>query len=422
MEVCGGHTHAIAKHGLEDLLPPGSSTCTARAARSASSRWAAWTTRSPWPSGRGEFATFGDMLRVPGHGEACSRRRREARTCGWSTRRSTPSTRARPSPTARSSSSRSASRRPRRRRRSRCTRPRAAVAELLGLLQPRDDRPAAPGDPRHTGYRIDAFIAPGHVSTVIGTAPYAFIPAITASRSSSRLRAARHPPVDGDDLRQRAEGRCEVENQYTRVVRPEGNPQAIAAIAETMELRETFEWRGLGVIARSALQLRPDSPSGTRRTGLNCRAAVQIRRPASAAGARRRDQALGVQGVRHACTPERPFGTCMVSDRGRVRGVLRLRPARGVTRGGGLVTLADGSGGKATRRLVEGLFVQELSNPLLDELGEPPSPTGSRSRPTRSSSSRFSSRAVTSASSRSTGRSMTSPSPAPSRAGSALGS
>ena len=53
-----------------------------------------------------------------------------------------------------------------------------------------------------------------------------------------------------------------------------------------------------------------------------------------------------------------------------MRGVLQLRPARSVTRSGGLVTLADGSGGKATRRLVEGLFVKELSNPLLDELGD----------------------------------------------------
>lgn len=53
-----------------------------------------------------------------------------------------------------------------------------------------------------------------------------------------------------------------------------------------------------------------------------------------------------------------------------MRRVLQLRQTRGVTRGGDLVTLADGSGGKATRRLVEGLFVKELSNPLLDELGD----------------------------------------------------
>ena len=49
-------------------------------------------------------------------------------------------------------------------------------------------------------------------------------------------------------LSQIVEGRCEVENQYARVVRPEGNPQALELLAETMELRPYFEWRGLGTI------------------------------------------------------------------------------------------------------------------------------------------------------------------------------
>ncbi len=57
-------------------------------------------------------------------------------------------------------------------------------------------------------------------------------------------------------LRQISEGRCEVENQYTRIVRDEGNPRALEVLAEVFELRPHFEWRGLGFISQSALKLR----------------------------------------------------------------------------------------------------------------------------------------------------------------------
>ena len=50
MEVCGGHTHTIYRHGIEHVLPPTSSWCTVPAARCASSRWAGSTTPSPWPT------------------------------------------------------------------------------------------------------------------------------------------------------------------------------------------------------------------------------------------------------------------------------------------------------------------------------------------------------------------------------------
>jgi hydrogenase expression/formation protein HypD len=119
-------------------------------------------------------------------------------------------------------------------------------------------------------------------------------------------------------LRQRAEGRCEVENQYTRVVRPEGNTRALAAIAETMEAREDFEWRGLGVLPRSALRVRGELD------------AFDAERLFALPGARIEDPKAcrcgevltgqikpwecGVFGT--ACTPERPLGTCMVSSEG----------------------------------------------------------------------------------------------------------
>ncbi len=85
-------------------------------------------------------------------------------------------------------------------------------------------------------------------------------------------------------LRQLAEGRSEVENQYQRVVRDEGNPLALEAIAETMELRTTFEWRGLGFISQSALGSAPNTRTGTPRSATSSPASGSpTRRPASAA-------------------------------------------------------------------------------------------------------------------------------------------
>src|SRR3954453_17087113 len=107
--------------------------------------------------------------------------------------------------------------------------------------------------------RLDGFIGPGHVSTVIGTRPYRFI----AERYRKPVAVSGFEPLDILQgvymiMRQLTDGRSEVENQYTRVVRDEGNPAALRAIAETMELRTTFEWRGLGFISQSALKLRAE--------------------------------------------------------------------------------------------------------------------------------------------------------------------
>jgi hydrogenase expression/formation protein HypD len=169
------------------------------------------------------------------------------------------------------------------------------------------------------GTRIDAFIAPGHVSTVIGTEPYRFIP----EEYGKQVVVAAFEPLDllastAMILSQRAEGRCEVENQYTRVVRAEGNPHALAAIAETMELRETFEWRGLGWIPDSALRLRPafaawDAEKRFEIPGERVpdRKACQCGQVLVGAIKPHECKVFGT-----ACTPERPLGTCMVSAEG----------------------------------------------------------------------------------------------------------
>src|SRR3954466_13943556 len=105
--------------------------------------------------------------------------------------------------------------------------------------------------------RLDGFIGPGHVSTVIGCRPYDFI----AREYRKPLVVAGFEPLDilrsiHMLLTQLAEGRSEVENQDGRVVPWNGNPKALRVIGETMELRPYFEWRGLGSISRSALRVR----------------------------------------------------------------------------------------------------------------------------------------------------------------------
>ena len=86
-------------------------------------------------------------------------------------------------------------------------------------------------------------------------------------------------------LAQIREGRCEVENQYSRVVREEGNPRALALLAEVFELRPHFEWRGLGFISQSALKLRPEFARFDAELPLRASRASgwPTRRPASAA-------------------------------------------------------------------------------------------------------------------------------------------
>ena len=107
--------------------------------------------------------------------------------------------------------------------------------------------------------RLDGFLGPGHVSTVVGNRPYRFV----TEQYGKPLVTAGFEPLDilqAIDmlLAQIREGRCEVENQYTPGRARRGQPRALAVLAEVFELRPHFEWRGLGFISQSALKLRPE--------------------------------------------------------------------------------------------------------------------------------------------------------------------
>ena len=119
-------------------------------------------------------------------------------------------------------------------------------------------------------------------------------------------------------LRQLAEGRCEVENQYTRVVPYEGNAKALEVMAEVFELRPHFEWRGLGFISHSGLRLSDAYAD----YDAELRFSVPGVRVADPKACQCGEVLKGVikpwecKVFGTACTPERPIGTCMVSSEG----------------------------------------------------------------------------------------------------------
>ncbi|HYE89216.1 MAG TPA: hydrogenase formation protein HypD [Vicinamibacterales bacterium] len=321
MEVCGGHTHAFYRFGLGDLLPanvelihgPGCPVCVL-------------------PMGRVDaglslaiehgvvLAVFGDVMRVPGRGgsplqhvargvdirvvysplDALAIARREPDkhvvffAIGFET--TAPSTALT------------------------IARARAlGVTNFSVLSNHVTIVPAIKAVLDSPDMRIDGFIGPGHVSTVIGCEPYGFI-----------CRHYRKPIVvsgfePGDLLqsiamllRQLRDGRAEVENQYARAVPPRGNVAALRALAEVFEVRSFFEWRGLGFISQSALKIRRPYQEfdAEHRFALP---AIDVADPVAAQCGEVLKGAIKPPQCKlfgRDCTPERPIGALMVSSEG----------------------------------------------------------------------------------------------------------
>lgn len=167
--------------------------------------------------------------------------------------------------------------------------------------------------------QLDAFIGPGHVSTVIGCRPYEWI----AQNENKPIVVSGFEPLDMLQsivmlLRQLKAGEAKVENQYKRVVSWEGNRNALRAMAEVFQLRPYFEWRGLGFLSQSALRIRDgyahwDSEErfnvpGIRRTDPKAAQCGEIVK-----GLLKPHQCrlFGSE-----CTPEHPVGAPMVSSEG----------------------------------------------------------------------------------------------------------
>ncbi|MDX6739941.1 hydrogenase formation protein HypD [Actinocorallia sp. A-T 12471] len=321
MEVCGGHTHTIYKHGLEDHLPetvelvhgPGCPVCVIPMGRVDD---AIAVAREPDVI----LTSFGDMLRVPGgtgsfldaKAEGADIRMVYSPLDALKIARANPDRRVvfmaigfeTTAPSTAVTVLRAAS---------------EGIANFSVFCNHVTIIPAIKAILDSPDLRLDGFLGPGHVSTVIGCRPYEFI----ASEYQKPLVCAGFEPLDllqsvAMLLRQYDEGRCEVENQYTRVVPWDGNVRALEAIGKTMELRPHFEWRGLGFISHSALALREEYAAHDAEKVFDM-PGVRVADPKACQCG---EVLKGVikpwecKVFGTACTPETPIGTCMVSSEG----------------------------------------------------------------------------------------------------------
>lgn len=181
---------------------------------------------------------------------------------------------------------------------------------------------------------LDGFVGPGHVSMVIGTHPFDFI----AEDYGKPVVVAGFEPLDLLQsvlmvLRQISDGRAEVENQYARVVPEQGNPVSLAAIADVYETRPSFEWRGLGEIEESGLRIRDRYKAfdAEARFGIGYGAEVaEELAEGCACGAvmAGRSKPLECPHFGRGCTPDDPLGALMVSSEGACAAYYRYGGAR----------------------------------------------------------------------------------------------
>jgi hydrogenase expression/formation protein HypD len=321
MEVCGGHTHTIFKYGIEDLLPPniemihgpGCPVCVIPLGRVDDSISIALEPEVI-------FTTFGDMMRVPGSKTNLI----DAKAAGADVRMVY-------SPL---DALKIAKKNPDRHVTFLALGfETTAPSTAMTILQAAKDGvenftvfcnhitiiPALKAMLDSPDLRLDGFVGPGHVSTVIGTRPYDFVP----RDYHKPLVVTGFEPLDVLQsvymiVKQIVEGRAEIENQYGRVVSQDGNLKAMQSIFEVFEPRDYFEWRGLGSIARSGMKLRNKYARFDAELKFNV-PGLRIADPKACQCGEilkgvKKPWECKVFGT--ACTPETPIGSCMVSSEG----------------------------------------------------------------------------------------------------------
>ncbi len=325
MEFCGGHTHAIARYGLEDLLPnnvrmihgPGCPVCVLPIGRMDD---AIKLAQNPDIT----LCTYSDLMRVPGSGDLSLMK---AKAAGADIRMVYSTLDA----------LRIAREEPQRKVvffaiGFETTTPPTAMAILAARKEGLKNffvfcnhvlTPAAieaiVGDETEEKVALDGFVGPAHVSTVIGTRPYhAF-----AEDYRKPVAIAGFEPLDVIQailmlVRQVNEGRHVVENEYIRAVSVDGNRKAQDFVAQVFETRETFEWRGLGHIPFSALRLREEFSDFDAEKVFAVETVPAKDNPACECGAILRGvkKPVDCKLFGTVCTPETPMGSCMVSSEG----------------------------------------------------------------------------------------------------------
>ena len=166
---------------------------------------------------------------------------------------------------------------------------------------------------------LDGFVGPAHVSILIGSRPYEGF----AVQYQKPVVIAGFEPLDVMQailmlVRQINEGRAVVENEFTRAVTRDGNPAAIKVVADVLEMRDSFEWRGLGEVPNSALKIRPEYAQwdAERKFDLQYRAVADHKQCECGAILRGVKRPTDCKLFGTVCTPESPMGSCMVSSEG----------------------------------------------------------------------------------------------------------
>ncbi len=327
MEFCGGHTHAIFRYGVQDLMPanvrfvhgPGCPVCVLPVRRLDDAVELA--------ERHGVIlCTYGDMMRVPGTKQRSLIR---AKADGadvrmvYSTQDALRLARENPDRQVVFFAIGFET-----------TTPPTAVALLQAKAKGLANfsvfcnhvlTPAAIGhilsspEAKRGEVMIDGFLGPSHVSSVIGSEPYE----AAAAQFQKPVVIAGFEPLDVMQstlmlIRQINEGRHEVENEYTRVVTREGNRKAQAIVAEVFELRASFEWRGLGSVPASALKIREAFADfdAERRFVLTQKASREVKSCECPAILRGVKKPTDCKLFGTVCTPDTPMGSCMVSSEG----------------------------------------------------------------------------------------------------------
>ncbi len=328
MEFCGGHTHAIFRYGVQDLMPknvkfvhgPGCPVCVLPIPRIDNAIELAERHNAI-------VCTYGDMMRVPASKKKSLIRSKAAGAdirMVYSTRdalkiaRNNPDrqvvffaigfeTTTPPSAVA----------------------IKQAEAERLENFSVFCNHVLTPAAIQHIlqspevreigSVSIDGFLGPSHVSSIIGSAPYFYF----AEEFQKPVVIAGFEPLDVMQsalmlIRQINEGRFEVENEYTRVVTPQGNKKAQKLVSEVFELRRLFEWRGLGDVPYSALQIRKEFShfDAEKRFDLTHSSGKDVKGCACPAILRGAKKPTDCKLFGTVCTPDNPQGSCMVSSEG----------------------------------------------------------------------------------------------------------
>lgn len=332
MEFCGGHTHAIFRYGVQDLMPcnvqyihgPGCPVCVL-------------------PMGRIDMAirliknedvilcTYADMMRVPATGQESLLKLKAAGgdiRMVYSTQDALKIAQSNPDRQVVFFAIGFETTTP----------PTAVVIKQAQALQVKNFSvfcnhvltPAAmtgllesSGVSQSDQVQIDGFLGPSHVSSIIGSKPYEFVP----KHYHKPVVIAGFEPLDVMQatlmvINQVNQNRCEVENEYSRVVKPDGNRKACNLVSEVMAIRDTFEWRGLGFIPNSALRIRTEYREYDAEQRFAClsESAHVIANDHKAC-----ECPSILRGVKKptdcklfgkVCTPENPMGSCMVSSEG----------------------------------------------------------------------------------------------------------